>query len=128
MRKLLFIMFILCTIKCVGKGEGHHVVTATYYNPVKSQCDNNSLITADGSKINLRKLKEGKLRWIAISRDLRESYKYGDIVIIESDDYRINGEWIVRDTMNSRFKMRIDFLTHDKEFMKEPKKVKMHKK
>lgn len=68
------------------------------------------------------------MRWIAISRDLRESYKYGDIVIIESDDYRINGEWIVRDTMNSRFKMRIDFLTHDKEFMKEPKKVKMHKK
>lgn len=128
MRILLFIMFILCTIKCVGKGESHHVVTATYYNPVESQCSSNPLITADGSKINLKKLKEGKLRWIAISRDLRENYKYGDIVIIESDDYRLNGEWIVRDTMNSRFKMRIDFLTHDKEFMKEPKKVKIRKK
>ena len=90
MRKLLFIMFILCTIKCVGKGESHHVVTATYYNPVESQCSSNPLITADGSKINLKKLKEGKLRWIAISRDLRENYKYGDIVIIESDDYRLN--------------------------------------
>ena len=128
MRKLLFIMFILCTIKCVGKGGSHHVVTATYYNSVESQCGSNPLITADGSKINLKKLKEGKLRWIAISRDLRENYKYGDIVIIESDDYRLSGEWIVRDTMNSRFKMRIDFLTHDKEFMKEPKKVKIRKK
>lgn len=128
MRKLLFIMFILCTIKCVGKEGSHHVVTATYYNPVESQCSSNPLITADGSKINLKKLKEGKLRWIAISRDLRENYKYGDIVIIESDDYRLSGEWIVRDTMNSRFKMRIDFLTHDKEFMKEPKKVKIRKK
>ena len=34
-----------------------HKVTATKYHPVKSQCSGNPLITADGSKINLGKLK-----------------------------------------------------------------------
>lgn len=128
MRKLLFVIFTLCTINCIGEVRGDNIVIATYYNPVRSQCDKDPLITADGSRINLKKLREGKLRWIAVSRDLRESYKYGDIVVIESDDHKLNGEWIVRDTMNPKFKKRIDFLTHDKKFMKEPKMVKIRKK
>ena len=45
-------------------------VTLTYYQPVKEQCNSQPLITADGSKINLHHLKQGKIRWCAISRDL----------------------------------------------------------
>lgn len=90
-------------------------VTATRYNPVESQCNDQPLITADMSKISLSKLKRGKIRWIAVSRDLRKIYKYGDVVEIKAkdgDDNSINGLYEVHDTMNKRFTDRIDILTH----------------
>jgi hypothetical protein len=90
-------------------------VTATRYNPVESQCNSQPLITADMSKISLSKLKRGKIRWIAVSRDLRKIYKYGDVVEIKAkdgDDNSINGLYEVHDTMNKRFTDRIDILTH----------------
>lgn len=90
-------------------------VTATRYNPVESQCNDQPLITADMSKISLSKLKRGEIRWIAVSRDLRKIYKYGDVVEIKAkdgDDKSINGLYEVHDTMNKRFTDRIDILTH----------------
>ena len=84
-------------------------------NPVESQCNSQPLITADMSKISLSKLKRGKIRWIAVSRDLRKIYKYGDVVEIKAkdgDDNSINGLYEVHDTMNKRFTDRIDILTH----------------
>lgn len=90
-------------------------VTATRYNPVEGQCNSQPLITADMSKISLSKLKRGKIRWIAVSRDLRKIYKYGDVVEIKAkdgDDNSINGLYEVHDTMNKRFTDRIDILTH----------------
>ena len=44
-------------------------VTLTCYQPVKSQCNNQPLVTADGSKINLHHLKRGRIKWCAVSRD-----------------------------------------------------------
>ena len=38
-------------------------ITLTFYNPVKEQCDKDPHITADGSKIDLKKLHSGQLRW-----------------------------------------------------------------
>jgi hypothetical protein len=76
-------------------------VTGTYYHPVAAQCDATPLETADGSMINLKKLKNHKLKWVALSRDL-----------LSSKDSRIKGHWVVRDSMNKRFKKRIDFLVH----------------
>ena len=90
-------------------------VTATRYNPVESQCNDQPLITADMSKISLSKLKRGEIRWIAVSQDLRKVYKYGDVVEIKAkdgDDNSINGLYEVHDTMNKRFTDRIDILTH----------------
>ena len=54
-------------------------VTVTVYNPVMEQCDSTPLITADNSEIDLKKLKQGKLKWVAVSRDLLKSgkSKYG---------------------------------------------------
>lgn len=37
-------------------------VTVTCYQPVESQCDSDPLITADGSKIDLKKLKNGEIK------------------------------------------------------------------
>lgn len=99
----------------VNSNPTRRKVTATRYNPVESQCNDQPLITADMSKISLSKLKRGEIRWIAVSRDLRKIYKYGDIVEIKAkdgDDKSINGLYEVHDTMNKRFTDRIDILTH----------------
>lgn len=87
------------------------IVTATYYNPVKEQCDSNPLITASGKEINIELLENGELKWIAVSRDLLRIYKYGDIVRITCDhDPSINGDYEITDTMHERFENTIDLL------------------
>lgn len=88
-------------------------VLATYYNAVPDQCNGNHLITADGSKINKNKLKQGKLRWVAVSRDLRSKYKYGSKIYVYSKNENLRGIWEVHDTMNKKYKNRIDFLFHE---------------
>lgn len=91
----------------------YHQVTATIYHPVEEECDSDPLTTADGSKINLKKLKHGELNWIAMSQDLIGTrYNYGDIIEIISEDEEINGLYEIHDTMNKRFTNRIDILTY----------------
>lgn len=86
-------------------------VTATVYNPTENQCDEDPLITADNSKIDLNKLNSGQLKWIAVSRDLRKHFKYGSKVRIScKSDPSINGVYEVRDTMHERFEFYIDIL------------------
>lgn len=89
-----------------------HQVTVTQYHPVEGQCSDNPLITADGSKIDLRKLKDGRLKWIAVSRDFinQGHLKYGDKVKI-SGPREISGIYTIHDTMNKRFRKRVDILT-----------------
>lgn len=93
-------------------------VLGTMYNPVTSQCDADPLITADNSKINLTKLAKQEIRWCALSRDLLKRwggpYDYGDTLTIYHPDSRIKGLWVVHDTMNARWKKRIDFLVASK--------------
>lgn len=85
-------------------------VTLTFYNPVKEQCDSTPLVTADGSKINLKQLRNGDLRWCAISRDLLQIYNYGDEIWIESENPQIRGYWTVKDTMAAKKKNSVDLL------------------
>ena len=88
-----------------------HTVTATYYNPVHSQCSGNPLITASGKKIDLEKLERGHIRWIAVSRDLLRIFNYGDTIILECDhDPSIEGEYVIVDTMHERMYRKIDLL------------------
>ena len=82
-------------------------VTITTYNAVRSQCDRSPLITADGTKIDNRKLKSGEQKIVAISRDLLYAIPLGSIIYIEG-----YGRYEVRDTMNSRFNHSIDILQH----------------
>lgn len=86
-------------------------VTATMYNPVVGQCDDDPLITAGMYKINPNRASEHK--WIAVSRDLLKRwggvFDYGDKVYISGAGHK-NGIYTIVDTMNKRFQKRIDFL------------------
>lgn len=100
-------------------------VTITTYNAVRSQCDRSPLITADGTKIDHRKVKSGEQKIVAISRDLLYAIPLGSIIDIEG-----YGRYEVKDTMNSRFKHRIDILQHSskKNFKKDKIKIKLVRK
>lgn len=86
----------------------------TVYNPTTEQCDNTPLITASNSKINPDELKNENIRWMALSRDLLKRWNgvfhYGDTVLVTAGDPQIDGLWIIKDTMNKRFKNRGDLL------------------
>ncbi len=86
----------------------------TVYHPTKRQCDKSPLITASNSKINVDDLKNQNIRWMALSRDLLKRWKgkfhYGDTVLVSAGDPQIDGFWIIKDTMNKRFKNRGDLL------------------
>lgn len=100
-------------------------VTITTYNAVISQCDRSPLITADGTKIDHRKVKSGEQRIVAISRDLLYAIPLGSIIEIEG-----YGRYEVRDTMNGRFNHSIDILQHSskKNFKKNNIKIKLVRK
>lgn len=87
-------------------------VTLTCYQPVKSQCDSQPLITSDGSKINLHHLKKGTIKWCAISRDLLYLFPKGKPKQVYIEGY---GVYQVKDVMNKRHKHRIDILIHPKD-------------
>jgi 3D (Asp-Asp-Asp) domain-containing protein len=82
-------------------------VTLTTYNAVASQCDDSPLVTADGTKIDMKKLKKGTIKYCAVSRDLLRYIPYGSVIHIEG-----HGFYEVRDTMNKRFNHYIDILQH----------------
>jgi hypothetical protein len=86
----------------------------TIYHPTKRQCDKTPLVTASNSKINVNDLKNQNIRWMALSRDLLKRWKgdfhYGDTVLVTSGDPQIDGFWIIKDTMNKRYKNRGDLL------------------
>lgn len=86
----------------------------TIYNPSLEQCDGDPFITASNMRINPVKLHQGSIRWMALSRNMLKRwgghFDYGDTVIVHAGDPAIDGEWIIQDTMNKRFKNRGDLL------------------
>lgn len=87
-------------------------VKVTCYQPVEAQCDSDPLITADGSKIDLHKLKKGNVKWCAISRDLLWLFPKDKLKRVHIEGY---GIYEVRDVMNKRFNHRVDILIHPSE-------------
>lgn len=136
---ILLIISLLCftCIKCCSQVITH--VTLTCYQPVKSQTNQDNLTTSDGSKINLHHLKNNKIKWCAISRDLlwlfnvnskqnnksnknKNKYKNNQNNININNKKQIKKVYIegfgiyeVRDVMNKRHKHRIDLLIHPKD-------------
>ena len=84
-------------------------VRMTHYHPIKSECHGNPLITADGSEMDLRKLKKGKIRWCAVSRDLLPLFPKGKPKRLWIEGY---GIYEVHDVANKRIKNTVDILLH----------------
>ena len=129
MKKLLWVLslvsvFIITPIigsstkalhyKLVVDRDTAELQTLTIYNPVKRQCDNSPLITSCNAKIDPIKLYHQEIRWMALSRDLLKrwngQFSYGDTVLLTAGDPEIDGLWIIRDTLNKRYKKRGDLL------------------
>lgn len=131
MKQLSKITILLCIISCQTnhssvKSNSHKSINiqvkteikidrATTYNPEKNQCDSDPLITADNSFIDIDLLKSGVLRWVALSRDLLSRwggrFNYGDTINVSSiSKPQINGDWVVHDCMNARYRNSLDFL------------------
>ena len=122
----LFLASLVASIHADDKFSTH--VTLTTYNATKAQCDNNPNKTANGTIIDHKKLKQGKLKYCAISRDLLWCIPMGSIIDIDG-----HGRYEVVDKMNARFKLYVDILQHHtkKNFKKKNIKivlVKKHKK
>lgn len=85
-------------------------VKATMYHPLAYQCDDNPLVTADGSIIDPHNVSNWN--WIAVSQDmLRKNgglFNYGDKVYISGTHK--DGVYVIHDCMNRRKTNQIDFL------------------
>ncbi len=82
-------------------------VTVTMYHPVPNQTDATPYTTASGFKLDKKNPKKDRI--IAISRDLKQKLDFGDTVILQGIG-KWDGEYVVHDVMNKRFKNRIDIL------------------
>lgn len=112
MKKFLILLSLLIiSLNTVAKSTITHV-TLTYYQPVKAQCNSEPLVTADGSKINLRHLRRGRIKWCAISRDLLWLFPKGKPKRIYIEGF---GTYYVKDVMNRRFTHSVDILIHPKD-------------
>lgn len=88
-------------------------VTLTCYQPVAAQCNSDYLHTADNSFIDLKKLKKGELKWVAISQDLLWLIPMGSKVKITNEKTgKCYGTFTVKDKMNKRWDHRMDILIH----------------
>ena len=98
------------------------IVTLTTYKASESETDSTPNITASGFKITNPK----KHKIIAVSRDLKKKYKFGQKVRITGAG-KYNGTYRVHDVMNKRYRNRIDILIGDKDKQTKLKKIKIYK-
>ena len=119
----LFLASLVASIHADDKFITH--VTLTTYNTTEAQCDNSPNKTANGTIIDYKKLKQGKLKYCAISPDLLWCIPMGSVIEIDG-----HGRYKVVDTMNARFNHHIDILQYytEKNFKKKKIKIVLVKK
>jgi len=88
--------------------------TITVYNPVKSQCDSEPLITASQDTIDMKNFPDN---FIALSRDLIDSgdFKYGDSILVTLTD-SIPKIFVLKDTKNKRYNNHGDILCESRKY------------
>ncbi len=98
------------------------IVTLTTYKANAAETDSTPNITASGFKITNPK----KHRIIAVSRDLKKKYKFGQkIRIVGAGKY--DGTYRVHDVMNKRYTKRIDILIGANDKQTKLRKIKIYK-
>lgn len=94
-----------------------YTVTATVYEAVPGQTDDEPFVTADNSRIKPH--YGSKKRWMALSRDLLKpwggKFEYGDIIHVSGISPELDGIYTVHDTMNRRHRHCMDVLVHPSE-------------
>lgn len=100
------------------------IVTVTTYSITEAETDSTPLLTASGFKINPNNPK--KHRIIAVSRDLKRKYRFGQKVKITNAG-KYNGVYVVRDLMHPRWKKKIDILINPSDKHTKLRRVKMYK-
>ena len=94
-----------------------YTVTATVYNAVPGQTDDEPFVTADNSRI--KRYYGTRQRWMALSQDLLKhwggKFKYGDKVRVTGISRKLDGVYTVHDTMNKRHRHCMDVLAHPSE-------------
>lgn len=101
----------------------YHLVTATTYTIREEQTDSTPLITASGYKLDSLNPKKDKV--IAVSRDLKRKFRFGEKVRIKGAG-KLDGVYTVRDVMNRRFTKKIDILINPDDSGNKWTKVKMY--
>lgn len=104
---MLKILLVTLYMYSFSFNENTHKVTATVYNAVPAQCNNDPGHTASMFKLDLK--DPYKHRIIAISRDLKKDFPFGTKVRITGVG-NYNGIYIVQDVMNKRYTKTIDIL------------------
>lgn len=105
-------------------------VKASHYHARQGQTDSTPLLTASMRIIDTVKLKNGKLKWLAMSRDFLKTFnkkalfKYGDSVEV-LDIGKLSGKYMIADCMDSIYRQKIDILVHHKRKFKHFEKAKI---
>ena len=100
------------------------IVTVTTYSITEGETDSTPLITASGFKINPQNPKRHRI--IAVSRDLKRKYRFGQRVRITNAG-KYNGEYVIRDLMHHRWKNKIDILINPDDKHTKLRRVKMYR-
>jgi 3D (Asp-Asp-Asp) domain-containing protein len=131
---LIVLVFVFIPFECTIHGlERIHeavkvdevipdIVTLTTYSVTEAQTDSTPLVTASGFNINPNNPKSHRI--IAVSRDLKRKYKFGQKVRIEGAG-KYNGIYTIRDLMHHRWKNKIDILINPSDKHTKLRKIKM---
>jgi hypothetical protein len=94
-----------------------YTVTATAYEAVVNQTDDEPFVTADNSRIP--RSYGSHTRWLALSRDLLRPwggpFEFGDRVRVRGISPALDGVYTIHDTMNRRYHHCLDVLVHPRE-------------
>jgi 3D (Asp-Asp-Asp) domain-containing protein len=101
----------------------YDLVTVTTYTVSKGETDSTPLITASGYKLDSVNPKKQKV--IAISRDLKRKYKFGQKVRVKGAG-KLDGVYTVRDLMAKRWTKKIDILINPEDDGTKIRKVKLY--
>ena len=106
--KSLILSFLFVLLISLNANSITYKMRATYYIPGHG-C---GWITASGDRIDIKKLKNFQIRWVALSPDMfrKHGFKLGDVIEVITDEKELAGEWIVKDKSAECNKNHIDFL------------------
>jgi len=102
-------------------------VSVSVYNPSISQCDSTPLITASQLLIDTNLLKQNKLKWCAVSRNLLKRFNpkanYNLLDTIQLDHNLFKGKYIITDVTKDIYYNRVDVLHHNLKYCKTKGKI-----